>query len=177
MAVVDQPAPAVDAPVENVLTASGLTGETLTLNVLKGVPGGEQAEVTYQVPVVAGMVILDGDVAVDPLHIAQMLDAVRDDLGSVHVAPVKIWPAGTQWKSWAWAHYDETGPSQEWDVEPRYFGFNFTYLPKQLIRKCLSDGLKDWTYPNCDSCVSQRARQLKLPCRLVRDCFPVHLHW
>ena len=59
MAVVDQPAPAVEAPVENVLTASGLTGETLTLSVLKGVPDGEQAEVTYQVPVVTGMVILD----------------------------------------------------------------------------------------------------------------------
>ena len=41
------------------LTASGLTGETLTLQVLKGVPGGEQAEVAYQVPVVTGMVVLD----------------------------------------------------------------------------------------------------------------------
>jgi succinate dehydrogenase / fumarate reductase iron-sulfur subunit len=59
MAVVDQPTPTVDAPVENVLTASGLTGETLTLKVLKGVPGGEQAEVAYQVPMVTGMVILD----------------------------------------------------------------------------------------------------------------------
>ena len=59
MAVVDQPAPSVEVPVENALTASGLTGETLTLRVLKGVPGGEQAEVAYQVPVVAGMVILD----------------------------------------------------------------------------------------------------------------------
>ncbi|MFZ0180931.1 MAG: 2Fe-2S iron-sulfur cluster-binding protein, partial [Candidatus Dormiibacterota bacterium] len=27
--------------------------------MFKGVPGGEQAEVAYQVPVVAGMVILD----------------------------------------------------------------------------------------------------------------------
>ena len=59
MAVVDQPAPSVEVPVENALTASGLTGETLTLKVLKGVPGGEQAEVAFQVPVVAGMVILD----------------------------------------------------------------------------------------------------------------------
>ena len=59
MAVVDQPAPTVDVPVEDVLTASGLTGETLTLKVLKGVAGGEQAEVAYQVPVVTGMVILD----------------------------------------------------------------------------------------------------------------------
>src|SRR5580700_9179988 len=54
MAVVDQPAPAVEAPAENVLTSSGLTGETLTLKVLKGVPGGEQSEVEYDVPVVTG---------------------------------------------------------------------------------------------------------------------------
>src|ERR1700730_15336653 len=59
MAVADSPAPTVDLPVEDVLTASGLTGETLTLKVLKGVAGGEQAEVAYQVPVVTGMVILD----------------------------------------------------------------------------------------------------------------------
>ena len=58
MAVVDQPAPvAAEAP-ESALTASGLTGETLTLQVLKGVPEGPQTEVSYQVPVVAGMVVL-----------------------------------------------------------------------------------------------------------------------
>ncbi|HVC41128.1 MAG TPA: succinate dehydrogenase/fumarate reductase iron-sulfur subunit [Candidatus Saccharimonadales bacterium] len=59
MAVADQPTPSVESPVENALTASGLTGETLTLRVLKGVPGGEPEEATYQVPVVAGMVVLD----------------------------------------------------------------------------------------------------------------------
>jgi len=59
MAVVDQPAAAVATAPESALTASGLTGETFTLRVLKGVPDGEQAEVAYQVPVVAGMVVLD----------------------------------------------------------------------------------------------------------------------
>src|ERR1700722_5385662 len=59
MAVADSPAPTVDLPVEDVLTASGLTGETLTLKVLQGVAGGEQAAGAYQVPAVTGMVILD----------------------------------------------------------------------------------------------------------------------
>ncbi len=59
MAVVDQPAPPLAARPEAALTASGLTGETLTLQVLKGVPDGEQTEVTYEVPVVTGMVVLD----------------------------------------------------------------------------------------------------------------------
>ncbi|MBV8194486.1 MAG: succinate dehydrogenase/fumarate reductase iron-sulfur subunit [Candidatus Dormibacteraeota bacterium] len=38
---------------------SGLTGETVTLRVLKGVPGDVVEEVEYQVPMVTGMVVLD----------------------------------------------------------------------------------------------------------------------
>jgi succinate dehydrogenase / fumarate reductase iron-sulfur subunit len=59
MTVVDHTGAAVSTTPEAALTASGLTGETLTMQVLKGVPGGEQTEVTYEVPVVTGMVMLD----------------------------------------------------------------------------------------------------------------------
>src|SRR6202044_545682 len=59
MTVVDHSGVAVSTTPEAALTASGLTGETLTMHVLKGVPGGEQTEVTYEVPVVTGMVVLD----------------------------------------------------------------------------------------------------------------------
>ncbi|MBV9100778.1 MAG: succinate dehydrogenase/fumarate reductase iron-sulfur subunit [Candidatus Dormibacteraeota bacterium] len=38
---------------------SGLTGDTVDLRVLKGVPGGAPEEVAYQVPMVTGMVVLD----------------------------------------------------------------------------------------------------------------------
>ena len=38
---------------------SGLTGDTLTLRVLKGTPGSELREAEYDVPVVTGMVVLD----------------------------------------------------------------------------------------------------------------------
>lgn len=37
----------------------GLTGKTLTVNVFRGIPGAEQGEVTYEVPGVTGMVVLD----------------------------------------------------------------------------------------------------------------------
>jgi succinate dehydrogenase / fumarate reductase iron-sulfur subunit len=37
----------------------GLTGETITLNVFRGTPGDEQGDVSSQVPVVTGMVVLD----------------------------------------------------------------------------------------------------------------------
>ena len=59
MTAVDQPARAAGAPTESALEATGLTGESLTLLVFKGVPGGEQSEVAYEVPVVSGMVVLD----------------------------------------------------------------------------------------------------------------------
>ncbi|MGH7685744.1 MAG: succinate dehydrogenase/fumarate reductase iron-sulfur subunit [Candidatus Dormibacteria bacterium] len=38
---------------------AGLTGDTLTLRVLKGTPGSELREVEYAVPMVTGMVVLD----------------------------------------------------------------------------------------------------------------------
>jgi succinate dehydrogenase / fumarate reductase, iron-sulfur subunit len=39
--------------------ASGLTGNTITLKVFKGVPDGEQGDVAYNVPEIVGMVVLD----------------------------------------------------------------------------------------------------------------------
>ena len=37
----------------------GLTGDSITLNVFRGTPGGDQGDVSYQVPAVTGMVVLD----------------------------------------------------------------------------------------------------------------------
>jgi hypothetical protein len=125
----------------------------------------------------AGMVTLDGDVAIDPGHVLEMSHAIAADPGAVHVAPVKIWPSGTMREDWCWSHWN-TAPSQEWNVIPRYFGFNFTYLPRALLERCAKDGLASWTYPNCDSCVSQRARDGRFRCKLVpMSAPPVHLHW
>ena len=51
MTVLDQPAAPAEAPAENVLTASGLDRRDAdTARVLKGVPGGDPAEVAYQSP-------------------------------------------------------------------------------------------------------------------------------
>ncbi len=37
----------------------GLTGDAITLTVFRGTPSGEQGDVSYQVPGVTGMVVLD----------------------------------------------------------------------------------------------------------------------
>jgi succinate dehydrogenase / fumarate reductase iron-sulfur subunit len=51
----------VTASPEEVVTPeeTGLTGETVTLRVLKGTPESTLEEVTYEVPMVTGMVVLD----------------------------------------------------------------------------------------------------------------------
>ena len=47
------------AAAKPVALESGLTGETVVLQVFKGAPGAAPQEVTYEVPMVSGMVVLD----------------------------------------------------------------------------------------------------------------------
>ena len=54
------PAPAAkDAPTTHDTPDPGLTGDSITVNVFRGTPDGEQGDVSYQVPGVTGMVVLD----------------------------------------------------------------------------------------------------------------------
>src|SRR5690242_10659791 len=58
----------------------------------------------------SGLLILDGDVAIDPEDHAAMLRAVDERPQLVHVAPVKIWPKSTKRSAWTWSHWrDEPG--------------------------------------------------------------------
>jgi hypothetical protein len=125
-----------------------------------------------------GMLILDGDVAIDPQICQAMMSAISTDDEAVWTAPVKIWPAGTMREDWVWAHW-EKAPSQVIDQAANWFSFNFTYLPRRLLDSCDKSltGLKSWTYPVVDASVSKHARKLGIPGRVVPDCFPVHMHW
>lgn len=123
-----------------------------------------------------GLLILDGDVAIDPVMAEKMLNAIGREPGSVHTAPVRLWPVSTGRPDWVWAHWEKEA-SQEIDLNPRYFSFNFTWLPRKLIEGCLTDGLERWTFPNCDACVSAMARKMKMPVRVVTEIEPLHLHW
>ena len=59
MTALEPGARATAPPAEPAALDTGLTGETLTLRVFKGTPGGESREVEYEVPLVTGMVVLD----------------------------------------------------------------------------------------------------------------------
>ena len=125
-----------------------------------------------------GMLILDGDVAIDPADLLTMRRAIDAEPGAVHTAPARIWPKSARRPDWTWAHWSEAGPSQQLEVDGvRWFSFCFTYLPRYLLTSLCRSGLAGWQFPCVDGSVSRRAQRLGVPVRVVADCWPVHLHY
>lgn len=130
-------------------------------------------------PDIAGMLLLDGDVAIDPHDYDRMLKAIDTAPEVVHTAPVKLWPISTHLKNWVWGHgrngrYSQDNPA---DDELDTFTFCYTYLPRKLIEACIDKGLSTWAYPGVDRNVCEVARSIGMPVRLVRDCRPKHLNY
>jgi hypothetical protein len=123
-----------------------------------------------------GMLILDGDVAIDPADHAAMFAAIGREPGAVHVAPVRLWPISTHLRSWVWGH-GQGGYSQDETDDPDVFTFAYTYLPRRLIEACISAGMDGWAYPDVDRNTCRCARREKIPARVVRDASPKHLNW
>ena len=123
-----------------------------------------------------GMLILDGDVVIDPQDFIEMHGAIMAEPAAVHVAPARIWPVSTGAASWSWGHWkDQRG--QEWTEEPDYFAFNFTYLPAALMTACVKANMRSWRFPNVDMNVSRTAKKAGIPARVVKNCAPKHMHY
>jgi hypothetical protein len=126
----------------------------------------------------AGMLLLDGDVAIDPLDLAAMGDAIPQTPRMVLVGPVRLWPASTMRPDWVWGHWKAgPGPGQEMVTRPDRFGFGFTYLPRALIERAIRAGLEEWTFPNVDMKMADAARAGRIRARVVEGCHPKHLHY
>lgn len=123
-----------------------------------------------------GMLILDGDVAIDPSDHLEMLKAIHSNWEIVHTAPAKLWPVSTKKQGWTWGHW-VTEPSQTIEDNPLWFSFNYTYLPKALIEGAIKAGLKTWTYPAVDKTMSETARKLGIKVNVVHDCHPKHMNY
>jgi hypothetical protein len=124
-----------------------------------------------------GMVVMDGDVVIDPLDTAVMLETVGRYPDDVWTAPVRLWPASTQRESWVWGHWNGQGPSQQPCADPTFFSFCFTYIPRRVIDQAASMGLDRWTFPGVDRRMSLAARAARVPVRVVDGCTPKHLHY
>jgi hypothetical protein len=139
-------------------------------------------------PQTAGMLLLDGDVAIDPLDMAAMQAAIGGDPLAVHVAPVRLWPQSTQQPDWSWAHWDEgQGLSQEWSSTPDRWSFNFTYVPAKVLNTAITEGIAagprkrlkmpEWTFPTVDMKLNQVAQECGVKAKVVEDCHPKHMHY
>lgn len=129
-----------------------------------------------ELPNQEGMLILDGDVAIDPDDMAVMKQAIARKNNEVFTAPAKIWPASTGFPMRCWAHgHDMYGGDSEEPITR--FSFNFTYLPARLMRSAIAGGLGLWTYPDVDRKMSVLAADKGIPVNLVEDCWPKHLNF
>lgn len=124
----------------------------------------------------AGMLVLDGDVALDLADVAAMKAAIHEAPDLVHVAPVRLWPVSTGQRAWAWAH-GQGGYSQDDPDEPDVWTFSFTYLPRRLLEAAVKTGLATWTFPGVDRRMHRLARELGIGARTCRAAAPRHLHW
>lgn len=124
----------------------------------------------------SGMLLLDGDVAVDLLDLAAMKAAIHRDPAVVWTAPVRLWPKSTHFSGWVWGHWARE-PGQVSSQKPWRFSFCFTYLPRLVIEQAIEDGLEGWTFPWVDREVSCAARAAAVPVRVVPSCTPKHLHF
>jgi hypothetical protein len=131
----------------------------------------------YDSPDIVGLIILDGDVVIDPLDQAAMHEAINNDPDIVHVAPAKLWPVSTKViDNWVWGH-GKGEFSQSFVNDPDIFSFCYTYLPKELVIASISAGMPKWTYPTVDKNVSLIARKMGLKVNVVMSASPKHIHY
>ena len=125
-----------------------------------------------------GLLILDGDVAIDPNDIREMHEHIWSEPGSVWVAPVRIWPISHLGSSWTWGHGKDGEFSQTDHENPNMFAFCFTYLPARLVDLANQQhGLREWCYPNVDMFMWELAQQHNIKVDVARNCQPKHMHW
>lgn len=135
-----------------------------------------------------GMLIVDGDVVIEPTDLNAMIGHVLSDTAAVWTAPTRLWPRSTHLPSWVWGHRKEPPPNASaddairlWQTDvddPDWFTFCFTYLPRRLVEAAVADGLKDWHYPYVDLNMHRLAKRVGVPVRVVRgDCHPKHVNF
>lgn len=136
----------------------------------------------------AGLLILDGDVAIEPTDLNAMVQHVASDREAVWTAPVKLWPKSTHLPSWVWGHrrqppdgINQQDLMQFWQTDipdPDWFTFCFTYLPRSLVEAAYDAGIDTWKYPNVDKNMHELAKKLDYKVKVVRgDCHPRHINF
>lgn len=124
-----------------------------------------------------GLLILDGDVMIDPEDHKAMLRAIHEHPGAVQVAPARLWPVSTKRNGWTWAHWATEPSMQREDDGVRWFSFCYTYLPRRLMAAADREGLRSWAYPGVDKRMSETAQKIGIDIRVVGGCHPKHMNY
>ena len=129
-------------------------------------------------PDTAGLLILDGDVVIDPHDMQMMYVAMHKDRDAVHIGPAKLWPITMgDAPGWVWGHCRNAEWSQVMTLDPDFFAFNFTYIPRRVIELAIAKGLRGKVFPEVDRHVSRMARESGTRMHVVEDCHPKHMHY
>jgi hypothetical protein len=130
-----------------------------------------------------GLLVVDGDVVLDPEDFAAMHAACWEKPDEVHVAPVRLWPISTGLEAPIWGHgHDLYGVG--FDEPITRFSLCCTYLPSALLWDCILsagpianlDNMHLWIYPDVDKSISKvAAKGYKV--NIVENCKPKHLNF
>lgn len=132
---------------------------------------------------VPGMLWIEGDIALEPLHLDEIVHTVGLCPGCVVAAPFRLYPASTHHDHVQWPFYVETPNCGERILradEPipplvRSFGLGCTYLPAELFTAVgIEICLYDW--PSLDWKLSVLARESGIPVFTTHTPV-VHLHY
>ena len=124
-----------------------------------------------------GMLILDGDVAIDPHDSKVMHECIYTNTECIWVAPVRLWPVSHLGQEWTWGHGKNGQFTQDDIDDPEMFSFSFTYLPDILCDALGPAGACDWAYPQVDLFTWELAANMGIKAQVVRNCYPKHMHW
>lgn len=137
-----------------------------------------------EVPDAPGLVILEQDIAGDPLVVQEMEQAVVSNPDAIWAVPYRLYATSTGRHSPIWAH--RGGLPSAWNgmesdypcpEEPRAVGLGCTYLPKILIEHMASiEYTPDLDYPVLDTTLSHMATTLGIPMYTTKR-EAVHMHW
>lgn len=124
-------------------------------------------------------VVMEWDIAASAEDRARFAAACLESPGSVRVAPYRVYPVSTGLARSEWVHRALTlDGGQRWVIEGEavcdWFGLGMTYLPLQLVRRCLAET----SGPLGDTSISQwHHGAIAAPVPIDWNCRPVHLHY
>lgn len=130
-----------------------------------------------------GMIWLEGDIAITPEHLSEMMPEIECYPDFVVTVPYLLYPRTTNREVPMWSvqgrtptgqavpyRYDEIHPR-----EPAFFSLGCTYLPRKLLDLVdLTRG--NWDYPCLDTRLSELAREHDIIC-ISTDTPCLHLNY